>query len=164
MPADHPNADTDVDEAERILQQLRRAASALLTWSPRSTGALRLQDALAGQEHRFDDCAEALIGTDLTGVVAYWNGEAERLYGWSAAEAIGRPIEQLVVARRDEQLSRRIMRSICWTGHWEGDFWVLRRDGSTFCACVVHAVVEDDDGVPLGIFGVSRDTERPPRT
>ena len=74
----------------------------------------------------FDDCAEALIGTDLTGVVAHWNGEAERRYGWSAAKAIGRPIEQLVVARRDEQLSRRIMRSICWTGHWEGDFWVRR--------------------------------------
>ncbi len=38
---------------------------------------------------------QAVIATDLDGVVTYWNRCAERLYGWAAEEALGRSILEL---------------------------------------------------------------------
>jgi len=37
----------------------------------------------------------ALIGTDLEGTVTVWNPAAEALYGWTAAEALGRSVLEL---------------------------------------------------------------------
>lgn len=40
---------------------------------------------------------QAVIATDLTGQINYWNRFAENLYGWPAAEAIGRDILEVIV-------------------------------------------------------------------
>jgi PAS domain S-box-containing protein len=162
VPLAQPPAGIEVDDRDVAARQLRREAAAIAAWSPRWTGAHSLHDALAAERDLFGDCAAALIGTDLTGVVAYWNAEAERLYGWSAGEAIGRPVQTLVVAHDDRELSMRILRSICWTGSWEGEFWVRRKDHSTFRAHVLDIVVEDDEGIPIAVFGLSRDSRREP--
>ena len=39
-----------------------------------------------------ESASDAIIGLDLDKVITYWNGAAERIYGWSAEEAIGRHI------------------------------------------------------------------------
>jgi PAS domain S-box-containing protein len=67
----------------------------------RRTKELRLQ--LAAIVESSDD---AIIGKTLDGIITSWNGGAERLYGYSAAEAIGRSISIIVpLDRGDESLS-----------------------------------------------------------
>ena len=39
----------------------------------------------------------AVIATDMQGTVLFWNGAAEQLYGWPAAEAVGRDISDVTV-------------------------------------------------------------------
>ena len=100
---------------------------------------------------------EAVIGTDLGGTVKLWNAAAERLYGWSCAEVVGRPITEITVGPDDSEVAERIMASVRSIGSWEGEFWVTRHDGSRFLACVRDVVVADDDGRPLGLVGISID-------
>jgi PAS domain-containing protein len=45
-----------------------------------------------------DAVQEAVIATDLAGRVIFWNCFAEQLYGWSAAEAMGRNVLELIGA------------------------------------------------------------------
>ena len=44
-----------------------------------------------------DAAPDAVISTDVRGVVTGWNARATGIFGWSAAEAIGRPLIELVV-------------------------------------------------------------------
>ena len=97
----------------------------------------------------------AVIATDLVGVVTHWSAGAERLYGWSSVEVLGRPITELTVGPEDEKVAENIMQCVRQTGRWEGEFWVRRKDGLAFLAYVREAIVADDQGTPIGLVGVS---------
>lgn len=106
-----------------------------------------------------DQVASAVIVTDLDGVCTFWNSHAEVMYGWSAAEAIGRPIYELTVIEEEDEetLAREIMEAIAAEGHWAGEFRVRRRDGTVFPAQVSNSLLLDADGEPNGVVGVSLD-------
>src|SRR3954453_17443052 len=97
----------------------------------------------------------AVIATDLVGVVTHWSAGAERLYGWSGVEVLGRPITELTVGPEDETVAENIMRGVRRTGRWGGEFWVRRKSGVAFLAYVREALVCDDHGTPVGLVGVS---------
>jgi steroid delta-isomerase-like uncharacterized protein len=99
----------------------------------------------------------AVIATDLAGTVSHWNHAAERLYGWSRAEALGRPITELTVGPDDSQVAENIMAAVRESGRWEGEFWVRRRDGTRFLAHVREALLTDEHGRRIGLVGVSVD-------
>jgi len=97
----------------------------------------------------------AVIVTDLVGMVTHWSAGAERLYGWSGVEVLGRPITELTVVPEDEEVAENIMQCVRQTGRWEGEFWVRGNDRVAFLAYVREAMVSDDHGTPIGLVGVS---------
>ncbi|WP_037559928.1 ATP-binding protein [Spirillospora albida] len=59
--------------------------------------ALRLaRAAQAALEEMLDDVPEPFLGLDDTGAVIAWNAAAERRFGWTAGEALHRPVEELI--------------------------------------------------------------------
>jgi PAS domain S-box-containing protein len=99
----------------------------------------------------------AVIVTDLAGVVTHWNGYAETLYGWSAADALGSPIESLTVGPVTQTEAEEIMASLREGMHWMGGFEARRKDGSLVNVHVMDAPVVDDDGNLVAIVGLSRE-------
>jgi PAS domain S-box-containing protein len=113
------------------------------------------------QAHLLEQVQAAVIATDMRGKVTHWNEHAERLYGWSREEAMGRDIMELTVGPGEAGIAGDIMRQVGTGGTWEGEFTVRRRDGSTFYAHVTDSVIRDAQGRPTGVVGVSTDiTER----
>lgn len=115
-------------------------------------------------EHRADFGAElldqvnsAVIVTDNDGICTLWNRHAETMYGWTAAEAVGRPITELTVLEDDAGVASEIMEQIAAKGRWEGEFTVRRKDGSSFVAQVSNTSVTDERGAVVGVVGVSMD-------
>jgi PAS domain S-box-containing protein len=49
------------------------------------------------QAHLIEQVQAAVIATDLRGRVTHWNEYAERLYGWSREETLGRDVRDLTV-------------------------------------------------------------------
>ena len=96
------------------------------------------------------------------GHIASWNGGAQLIKQYSAAEAIGRHFsmfyeEAAIAAGWPEEELRRARQH----GHFEDEGWRLRKDGSRFWANVVISPLLDPDGALLGYSKVTRDlTER----
>jgi PAS domain S-box-containing protein len=113
------------------------------------------------QARLLDTIEESVIATDLDGIVIYWNHFAEKLYGWTAQEVLGRQIIELTTPEIMAEQALEIMSQLRQGESWTGEFRVQRRDGTTFPAQVINSPISDDEGNLIGIVGVSTDiTER----
>ncbi len=117
----------------------------------RTEELIRLQTRLLGS------LPLAAIATRLDGTVVFWNQAAQELYGWSAAEVVGRSIMDLLVPEEAVQQGAEIMDLVRAGKSWSGEFTVKRSNGTTFTASVTDSPIIDDDGALIGILGVSLD-------
>ncbi len=104
---------------------------------------------------------DAILTKDLAGVITSWNKGAERLFGYTASEIIGKPLSILVPAdRQDEELSilARIRRGER-VGHY--DTVRRRKDGSLVEISLTVSPIKDVKGQVIGASKIARDiTER----
>lgn len=99
----------------------------------------------------------AVIATDMQGRVTYWNPAAEKLYGWSIGEALGRQIVELTPTEQSREHAQEIMDHLSQGESWSGEFPVRRKDGSEFIAFVFDNPIVDADGNLTGVIGISND-------
>jgi PAS domain S-box-containing protein len=111
------------------------------------------------------ELADAVVIADTAGTIRFWNGAAERVFGWTAEEAIGASLDLIVPER---QRSR----------HWDGYRMVmssgttkygsdllrvpsLHADGQRHSIAFTVTLLKDADGTVTGTAAVVRDeTER----
>jgi PAS domain S-box-containing protein len=91
-------------------------------------------------------------------VIQLWNRGAEQLYGWSAREAVGRPITTLLVAPSREPAAADILVPLASGTPWSGDFPVRHRAGRAFSARIYRWPIRDDTGAVVGFVGLSHET------
>ncbi|HUB18202.1 MAG TPA: PAS domain S-box protein [Acidobacteriaceae bacterium] len=80
------------------------------------------------QSQLLDQAHEPIVVRDHRDRITYWNKGAERLYGWSAAEALGRVSHELLQTTFPEALGE-IQRRLERDGHWEGELLHRTRRG-----------------------------------
>jgi PAS domain S-box-containing protein len=119
------------------------------------------EEAIRFQSHLLNTVEQAVIATDLSGRITYWNSFAEKLYGWPAAEITGRSVLEIVLPQAGQEQAVEIMSRLQGGQSWSGEFMVRRRDGATFRAFITDTPIYNDEGSLIGIVGVSTDiTER----
>jgi PAS domain S-box-containing protein len=123
--------------------------------------------ALHASEERFRFLVEsvqdyAIYLLDPEGRIVTWNTGAERIKGYTAAEVLGRPFHRFFSP--DEQARgtpTRLLAQAAEDGHYVGEGWRVRKDGSQFWASVVITALRETDGRLRGFAKVTRDiTER----
>jgi len=113
------------------------------------------------QARLLDAVEHAVIATDLDGIIIYWNKFAQKLYGWSAKEALGRNIIEVTPTDTSQAQALEIMSCLQRGESWSGEFMVRHRDGRVFPAMVTDSPIHDQEGRLIGIVGISFDiTER----
>ncbi|KAE8658760.1 Serine/threonine-protein kinase CTR1 [Hibiscus syriacus] len=95
---------------------------------------------------------------DLTGRIIYWNRAAEKLYGYTAAEALGQDAIELLVDPRDFSAAQDIVHRVIMGESWTGQFPVRNKTGERFPAIATYTPFYDDDGSLVGIICVSTDS------
>ncbi|MEW6080043.1 MAG: transporter substrate-binding domain-containing protein [Thermodesulfobacteriota bacterium] len=98
----------------------------------------------------------ALYSIDLSGNVSSWNASAERIFGWTAEEVLGRPLPIISEENRleFEALKEQVTAGRGFVGK---EMFRLRKDGSTFPIRLSAAPIRNDDGEIVGIMGAAED-------
>jgi two-component system CheB/CheR fusion protein len=108
-----------------------------------------------------ESSGDAIISKDLDEMITSWNREAERLFGYSADEIIGKPITILVPPdRRDEELGiiERIRRGERIVRY---ETMGCRKDGTLLDISLAVSPIKDESGHVIGASRIARDiTER----
>ncbi|KAJ8573941.1 hypothetical protein K7X08_010452 [Anisodus acutangulus] len=94
---------------------------------------------------------------DLNYRLIYWNRSAEQLYGYSAAEAIGQHLLELITDYKDHAVAKVIINSVKMGENWTGQFPVKNKHGDRFLVVATDTPLYDDDGAFVGIICVSSD-------
>jgi PAS domain S-box-containing protein len=104
---------------------------------------------------------DAIVGKDLDGVITDWNAAAERVYGYPAAEVVGKPFSVLVPAERSSEVQDSVVR--LRRGDRLDHFETVRRrkDGRLIDVSVSYSPIKDEEGRLVGTAVITRDiTER----
>ncbi|CAM5414199.1 PAS domain-containing protein [Streptomyces griseorubiginosus] len=101
-----------------------------------------------------DGMDAALCAFDADGVVTHWNREAERILGWSSAEAVGRHgFAGWAVRPADaEEVEGRLMSAMQAPGRQVHEFALLTKDGGRVLVRTQSAAVRGPDGKPAGVY------------
>jgi two-component system, NarL family, sensor histidine kinase UhpB len=104
-----------------------------------------------------DSVRESVVGTDLDNSVTFWNKGAERLFGYAAEEALGRPVESLIFPPGEELRHPDKTVALRTHGTWTSQVLRRRKDGSAFWTDLVISIVRNADGERSGYIGIHRD-------
>jgi PAS domain S-box-containing protein len=104
-----------------------------------------------------DNSADAIIGANLDTTIRSWNRGAERLYGYTAAEAIGRPGSMLVPRERAGEIDTIVdqIKSDASIRSYETER--VRKDGSIVTVSVTMSPLRNAEGEIVGVSTVARD-------
>lgn len=118
------------------------------------------QDRLRFQSLLLDSVRESIVGIDATHAVTYWNNGAQALFGYTAEEALGLPIERLILL--DDERARcdwkDELAQLSTLGKWQGLAQRRRKDGSVIWTDIVASVVPNPDGTGPGYIAIHRDS------
>src|SRR5919202_5308967 len=104
-----------------------------------------------------ESSSDAIIGKTLDGIITSWNPAAERLYGYTAAEAVGRAINLILPADRPHELPS-ILARIRQDERVEAYETVgVRKDGSRADVSVTISPIHDATGAVVGASAIARD-------
>lgn len=159
-----------VDRAENAAEAMRAGASdylvdahstRLLAAIARETGASSSRGKVQAldhfQAHLLDAVDQAVIATDIDGIIRYWNRSAERLYGWLAAEVLGRCVLDIALRAVTDEEGVQIIATLREGRRSSQECTMCHRDGRTFPALLTRSPIFDEVGSLIGVIGVSSD-------
>ncbi len=120
----------------------------------------KAEDDLAEKTRLLDLTTDAILIRGLDGLIMYWNNGAEKLYGWTREEAIGKTSHELLQTefiKPFEEITEELLR----TGHWTGEFIHTKRNGERITVLARKVLDRDREGRPAAVLQTLTDiTER----
>ncbi|HTZ73581.1 MAG TPA: PAS domain S-box protein [Candidatus Aquilonibacter sp.] len=137
-------------EDKRQLESLARFASAAYQTADFFDSKARLAAIVESSD-------DAIVSKNLNGIILSWNSGAERIFGYSAAEAVGQPIT-LIIPRELQQEEREILERLR-NGERLDHFETVRfrKDGRRVNVSLTISPVRDSQGRIIGASKIARD-------
>ncbi len=104
----------------------------------------------------FDYLFDAVVVTDLQGIIIDWNKGSEALYGYSREEAIGRDVSMLHVPEDTDHITAEVISAVEKFGKWTGEVRMLHKDGHIGWIESICVPIYDDDNQMIGALGINR--------
>ena len=142
----------DISDRKRVVEELRRANEELHRKTAEQLGEYRSRLALI-----IDSSEDAIISKNLDGTITSWNKGAERIYGYTPEEVIGKPISLLAPNNRANEITE-ILQKIAEgesIEHYESER--VTKDGRRLNVSISVSPLRDAKGDIVGASAIARD-------
>jgi PAS domain S-box-containing protein len=136
----------DVTERKKARKELENLVQERTTELEQKTAELSQKATL------LDLANDAVLVRNAKGKISYWNEGAERLYGWTSAEVLGRTTFDYLRTEFPVPLSD-ILRS----DRWEGELHQCKKDGSSIIVSSRWTTLRDNNGKPTEWLEINTD-------
>ena len=116
----------------------------------------RAEEQIREQAALLDQAQDAILVRDLEQNILFWNKGAEKIYGWSTEEVIGRNAEDILFKDHSAQF-HAARQAIIQNGEWKGEMHQTRRDGKEIIVESRWTLVRDEQGQPKSILVINTD-------
>lgn len=140
------------------LYETSLVTSTLRIFAARAASELDRQESdarIREQASLLDKARDAIIVRDLNHNITYWNKSAVRLYGWTAEEAIGRSVGDLLYLEKSAFL--KAYEKTLQAGEWAGELAQIDKSGREIIIEGRWSLVTDDAGNPKSILAINTD-------
>lgn len=145
-----------INERKQAEKELRQAQYELENRVKERTAALERKTAEARDKAELLDLAnDAIFVKTAETKISYWNQGAERLYGWTMAEALGRSPHELLRTKFPIPLSEIESRD-----SWAGELRHTKRDGTQITVASRWTTLRDRSGKAVGWLEINTDISR----
>ena len=137
---------------------LKDAAGGVVKWFGTCTDIHELKEAqarLREQATLLDKARDSIVVLDLESRVLYWNNGAERIYGWTAAEAVGRSLVEDF--GQDRTAFEDATRATVADGEWFGELEQRTKSGNMIVVESRRSLVRDDGNNPKALLVITTD-------
>ncbi len=121
------------------------------------TSRVNAEERLREQSAFIENAHDAIIVLSTDNIVRFWNSSAERMYLWSAAEAVGKPIADLIYLQEDNPIFRKRREELLQHGVWSGEIKQIRKDGGALFSASRWTLIRDADNRPGSILEIHTD-------
>jgi PAS domain S-box-containing protein len=116
---------------------------------------------LREQAALLDKAQDAILVRNMEDVVLYWNKGAERLYGYTADQAVGRKIKELIYKNKEASVLSEARSALFSKGEWHGEISQVTKDGREVLVEARWTLMRDEQGQPHSVLAINTDiTER----
>ncbi len=110
----------------------------------------RAQKQVTFQASMLDQLDSSIIAADTNGKIVYWNQYAERLFGWTREEALGKKTSELLIPKSGQLANEIRHQDFIKKEHWEGEITMRHSNGKTFPVHVSAAALTNEEGESVG--------------
>jgi PAS domain S-box-containing protein len=150
-------ADGEEFPLEASVSRSRAAGREFLTVVVRDVTERRRAEArLREQAALLDKANDVILVQDMDERIVFWNRRAERLYGWTAAEAQGRNAREFLFREASPEWDEAL-RTVREKEEWSGELRQVTRDGKDITVASRWTLVRDEEGRPKSSLVINTD-------
>jgi PAS domain S-box-containing protein len=142
-------------------EEIRRSRDELeIRVQKRTVDLAKTVEILRERAELLDLAHDAILVRDSDSIIKYWNSGAEKTYGWTKEETLGKKSHDLLQTQFPIPLEDIVLSTLN-TGQWEGELKHVTKDGTPIVVDSRWGVHKNLDGDLLGTLEINRDiTER----
>jgi len=114
------------------------------------------EERLREQASLLDHAQDAILVRDLEDRILYWNQSAERIYGWTAAEVMGKDVREIIY-KHSKSGFEKALQALKKGGEWTGELHHTTKDGREIIAESRLTMVYDEAGNPKSVLAINTD-------
>ncbi|HEU4711749.1 MAG TPA: PAS domain S-box protein [Pyrinomonadaceae bacterium] len=116
----------------------------------------RAEEQIREQAALLDQAQDAIMVRDLEHKILFWNRSAQNIYGWTAAEVLGKNVCDQIFRQPSDQFEIA-RKQVLEHGEWKGEMYQTRRDGAPLIVESRWTLVRDEKGAPKSILVINTD-------